>query len=117
MRGVGWRRRRGSAFQGDDGDPLSVIVNLFDVSMVFAVGLMVAMVVSMHMSEVFTGEDFTVVKNPGREDMEIITREGKKITRYRAQDSARSESKSQRRGRGVGVAYELENGEIIYLPE
>ena len=37
----------------DDGDPLSVVVNLFDVAMVFAVSLMVAMVMHMNMAEVF----------------------------------------------------------------
>ena len=42
------RKRRSSLLQEDDGDPLSVVVNLFDVAMVFAVSLMVAMV--MHIS-------------------------------------------------------------------
>ena len=39
--------------QGEDTDPLTVVVNLFDVSMVFAVSLMVAMVMNMNMTEVF----------------------------------------------------------------
>lgn len=39
------RGRRSSIFsgKGEDDDPLSVVVNLFDVAMVFAVALMVAM--------------------------------------------------------------------------
>lgn len=41
----------------EDSDPLSVVVNLFDVAMVFAVALMVAMVMHMNMTEVFTQED------------------------------------------------------------
>ena len=53
----------------DDGDPLSVVVNLFDVAMVFAVALMVAMVMHMNMAEMFGKEDFTIVKNPGKENM------------------------------------------------
>ena len=68
--------------QGEDTDPLTVVVNLFDVSMVFAVSLMVAMVMNMNMTEVFTQEDFSVVKNPGKENMEIITKKGGKIERY-----------------------------------
>ena len=75
-----------------DVDPMSTVANLFDVAMVFAVALMVALVARFNMSEIFTKEDFTMVKNPGKADMEIITREG-------------------------GVAYELDNGEIIYVPE
>ena len=108
------RKRRITKFSGEeDTDPLSVVVNLFDVAMVFAVALMVAMVMHMNMTEVFTQEDYTIVKNPGKENMEIITKEGNKINKYTPLDEQSSGSK----GRRVGVAYELENGEIIYVPE
>ena len=63
-------RRKSKFAVQEDSDPLSVVVNLFDVAMVFAVALMVAMVMHMNMTEVFTQEDFTVVKNPGKENME-----------------------------------------------
>ena len=67
--------RRKSRFAGDeDSDPLSVVVNLFDVAMVFAVALMVAMVMHMNMTEVFTQEDFTIVKNPGSHLFTLIKR-------------------------------------------
>ena len=54
-------RRKSKFAVQEDSDPLSVVVNLFDVAMVFAVALMVAMVMHMNMTEVFTQEDFTVV--------------------------------------------------------
>ncbi|HMM04869.1 MAG: DUF2149 domain-containing protein [Prevotella sp.] len=109
------RHRRMSKFsQEEDTDPLSVVVNLFDVAMVFAVALMVAMVMHMSMTEVFTKEDYTIVKNPGKENMEIITKEGGKINKY---TPSQDQSSSQQKGRKVGIAYELENGEIIYVPE
>ena len=98
----------------EDHDPLSVVVNLFDVAMVFAVALMVSMVIHMNMAEVFTEEDFTIVKNPGKDNMEIIQKEGKQINKY---TPSQDQSKSQQKGRKVGIAYELENGEIIYVPE
>lgn len=108
------RNRRVSKFlKEEDTDPLSVVVNLFDVAMVFAVALMVAMVMHMNMTEVFTQEDFTVVKNPGKENMEIIMKEGNKINKYTPSQEQTSGSKGKR----VGIAYELENGEIIYVPE
>jgi hypothetical protein len=106
-------RRSGKFFKEEDTDPLSVVVNLFDVAMVFAVALMVAMVMHMGMTEVFTQEDYTIVKNPGRDNMEIITKEGDKINRYIPSE----EQSAGARGRKVGIAYELENGEIIYVPE
>ena len=62
----------------EDSDPMSVVSNLFDVAMVFAVALMVALVSRYNMTEMFSQEDFTMVKNPGKENMEIITKEGQK---------------------------------------
>ena len=94
---------------------MSVVSNLFDVAMVFAVALMVALVSRYNMTEMFSQEDFTMVKNPGKENMEIITKEGEKINRYTPSED--HDLQSGKRGRKVGVAYELENGEIIYVPE
>lgn len=107
--------RRNLLRRDEENDPMSVVSNLFDVAMVFAVALMVALVTRYNMTEVFSREDFTMVKNPGKENMEIITKEGEKINRYTPSEN--QESKSGNRGRKVGVAYELENGEIIYVPE
>lgn len=101
--------------KGDDGDAMSVVSNLFDVAMVFAVALMVALVSRYNMTEMLSKEDFTMVKNPGKENMEIIIKEGKTIRHYTP--SKRQNMQSGRRGKKVGVAYELENGEIIYVPE
>ena len=99
----------------EDNDPMSVVSNLFDVAMVFAVALMVALVSRYNMTEMFSKEDFTMVKNPGKENMEIITKEGEKINRYTPSED--QDSPSGQKGKKVGVAYELENGEIIYVPE
>ena len=46
--------------------------------------------------------------------MEIITKEGEKINRYTPSEDS---SKDQNKGKRVGIAYELENGDIIYVPE
>ncbi|MBR1644683.1 MAG: DUF2149 domain-containing protein [Bacteroidales bacterium] len=110
------RRRKASQLLGaDDGDPLSVVVNLFDVAMVFAVSLMVAMVMHLNMSEIFGSEDFTIVKNPGQENMEIITKEGKEINTYRASGSQTEASGTM--GKRLGTAYQLEDGTVIYVPD
>ena len=107
--------RRRLLNKGEDDDPMSVVSNLFDVAMVFAVALMVALVTRYNMTEMFSQEDFTMVKNPGKDNMEIITKEGQKINKYTpSEDQA---SKSDKKGKKVGIAYELENGEIIYVPE
>ncbi|MGV8138974.1 MAG: DUF2149 domain-containing protein [Mangrovibacterium sp.] len=98
----------------EDSDPMSSVANLFDVAMVFAVALMVALVTHYQMTEVFSQDDFTIVKNPGKENMEIITKEGEKIERYKPSEDQNNTGK---KGKKVGIAYELENGEIIYVPE
>ena len=99
----------------EEDNPLGMLTNLFDVAMVFAVALMVALVSHFSMSEIFSKEDFTIVKNPGAENMEIITKEGNEIKRYTPTEDDPSSSGSK--GRKVGTAYQLENGEIIYIPE
>lgn len=93
---------------------MQTVANLFDVAMVFAVALMVALVTHFNMSELFSKEDFTMIKNPGKDNMEIITKEGQQIKHYTPSDKQQT---SGRRGRKVGIAYQLENGEIIYVPE
>ncbi|MFW5782797.1 MAG: DUF2149 domain-containing protein [Candidatus Muiribacteriaceae bacterium] len=97
----------------EDIDPLSGMANLFDIAMVFAVALMVALVTHLNMSEMLTEKEATIVKNPGKENMEIIVKKGKKITKYKAS----GEKGGKGKGKKVGTAYELENGEIIYIPE
>ena len=98
----------------EDNDPLSALTNLFDVAMVFAVALMVALVARYKMTEMFSKEDFTMVKNPGKENMEIITKKGEKIETYKASDETKNTGS---KGKRIGIAYQLENGEIIYVPE
>lgn len=109
------RNRKRRLDDREDMDPMSVVGNLFDVAMVFALALMVALVTRYNMTEMFSQEDFTMVKNPGKDNMEIITKEGQKIIRYTPSEDQSSQSGTK--GKKVGVAYELENGEIIYVPE
>ena len=107
-------KRRRLLFRDEETNPMSVVGNLFDVAMVFAVALMVALVTRYSMTEMFSKDDFTMVKNPGKENMEIISKEGKKINRY---TPSKNQNAKGSRGKKVGVAYELDNGEIIYVPE
>jgi hypothetical protein len=107
-------RKRRLISKEEDHDPLSALTNLFDVSMVFAVALMVALVTRYNMNEFFSKEDFTMVKNPGTNEMVIITKKGEKVESYHASDN---QEQSGVKGKRVGSAYQLENGEIIYIPE
>lgn len=106
------RNRYLPSAEEDDGDPMASLVNLFDVAMVFAVALMVAFAIQSRMTEFLTAEDATFVKNAGKSDMEIIVKKDNKITRYKSEQTTGS-GKGQR----VGIAYRLDSGEVIYVPE
>ena len=71
------RRRRRKTYEDDD--PLSGVANLFDVAMIFAIGLLVVALTHFGMTEMITQEDMTIVKNPGQDNMEVIIKEGDKI--------------------------------------
>jgi len=107
-------RKRRPFFQDEDleTDPLSGMANLFDLAMVFAVALMVAVVTSLQISDLLTEDNATIVKNPGKENMEIIIKTENRIERYTL-----TEGTGEGRGRRVGIAYELEDGQFIYVPE
>lgn len=91
---------------------MSGLTNLFDLGMVLAVALMVALVTRHNMPEMLSNEDYTIVKNPGKSNMEIIQKKGKIIEKYKGKKGS-----SKGKGKKVGAAYQLENGEIIYIPE
>ncbi len=92
-------------------DPLSSMANLFDVAMVFAVALMVALVSYLRVPALLQDKDYTVITHPGQPDMEIVVKEGQEIKHYEA---------SQEVGAGQGVllgkAYRLPDGRVVYVP-
>lgn len=111
------RRNKKRRFRRTDDealDPIAAVANLFDFSLVFAVALMVALVTRFGMSEILTQEDFSMIKNPGKDNMEIITKKGDKVEKYRAD---KNENSGSSKGKKVGTAYQLDNGKIIYIPD
>ena len=115
-RAYDWMRRADRAL-GDsgDGDPLAGVVNLFDASMVLVVALLLALAGSAGLAEVaarMSTRDITIVTNPGQPDMEMIVKRGQRIERLRA-----SEARGSGRGQRLGIAYRLESGEVVYVPE
>lgn len=94
-------------------DPMSGVANLFDVAMVFAVGLMVAIVSAYHLHEIFSADDLTMIKNPNQPGkMEIITKKGKEIKVQKL-----TKEMAQGQGMRLGIAYKLRDGRVVYVPE
>lgn len=106
-------RRRRRFLEEEDEDPLSGVANLFDVAMVFAVALLVALVLSYHIPEMLDDTStVTLVKNPGTPQMQVIVKEGEKITVMNMTDQV-----GGGQGTRMGTAYRLSSGEIIYVPD
>jgi hypothetical protein len=94
-------------------DPLSGIANLFDVSVVFIVGLMITLFSVFRMGDLVSGEsDVTMVKTNAQGEREIIVKKGTRITAYKVTGRTTTGD-----GERLGTAYRLADGQIIYVPE
>ena len=89
----------------------SGVENLFDVAMVFAVALIVALAAFWQSPLLFESQDFTAVVNPGKPDMELVVKEGKELKRYQA-----STEQGSGEGELLGRAYRLPDGKVVYVP-
>lgn len=107
-------RRTGLLKDEDEQSPMANVANVFDVAMVFSVALLVALVMSYHLPELLSSnQDFTIVKNPGAQDMKIIVKEeGKPIEVMNMTDNIGGGT-----GEALGTAYRLADGRVIYVPD
>ena len=94
-------------------DPLAGIANLFDVSVVFIVGLMISLFSVYRMGDLVDAKsEVTMVKTNAQGEQEIIVKKGTKITAYKVSGKTAAGD-----GERLGTAYRLANGQIIYVPE
>ena len=94
-------------------DPLSGVANLFDVSVVFIVGLMITLFSVYRMGDlVDPNTEVTMVKTNAKGEREIIVKKGTTIEAFRVTGETRTGN-----GERLGTAYRLENGQVIYIPE
>ncbi|WP_020585372.1 DUF2149 domain-containing protein [Desulfobacter curvatus] len=106
-------RSKSALFHSDADDPMSGVANLFDVAMVFAVALILGIFHVLNIPELLMGtDDVTIIKNPGKANMEIIQKNGKKMEKY-----TMSREDAGGNGQRLGVCYRLEGGEMVYVPE
>jgi len=97
----------------EEEDPLSFIANLFDIALVLALAFMVMLLISYNMEDLLNPKaEVTMVKNPGKDNMQIIIKKGEEI-------KVMNLTKEILGGEGVkiGTAYRLKDGTVIYVPE
>jgi hypothetical protein len=95
-------------------DPLAGIANLFDVSVVFIVGLMISLFSVYRMGDLVNPDtEVTMVMTNANGEQEIITKKGTEIEAYRVTTEALTGGDGER----LGIAYRLPDGQVIYVPE
>jgi hypothetical protein len=94
-------------------DPLAGVANLFDVSIVFIVGLMLTLFSVYRMGDLMdANSEVTMVKTNAQGEREIIVKKGTQISAYKVTGKTAAGE-----GERLGTAYRLANGQIIYVPE
>ena len=93
----------------DDDDPVLSTINLIDVFLV-VIGMLLIAVINNPMNP-FAGDKLTIIRNEGKPNMEIITKDGQKITKFKA-----SGASGEGDGEKAGTAYRMKDGSMVYVP-
>lgn len=96
--------------EADADDPILSVVNLIDVFLVIIAALIIS--VAQSPAQQIMKEDYTLIKNPGAENMEIMIKKGETLEHYKASGEI-----GDGEGSKAGVAYKLKDGSMIYVPE
>jgi hypothetical protein len=95
-------------------DPLAGVANLFDASIVFAVGLMVALVQAYSVTRLLDpNTQLTITqRNTATGEVEVIEKTGRTM-------KVRKMTPEKKSGQGtrLGIAYQLPDGSVVYVPE
>ncbi len=91
-------------------NPMQSAANMVDVFLVVIAALLIA--IAQNPLNPFPADDVTVIKNAGQADMEIIMKKGEKIEHYKSSGDI-----GQGEGARAGVAYRMQDGSMIYVPE
>jgi len=97
----------------EDEDPLSGVANIFDVSVVFIVGLMITLFSVYRIGDLVDPEsEVTLVKTNADGLSEIIVKRGTEITAYELTGETLGGQ-----GERLGTAYRLADGQVVYVPD
>lgn len=94
----------------DSDDPILSVVNIIDVFLVIIAVLLIAILENP--LNPFAAQDMVVIRNPDTPQMEMIVRQGEEMKHYKSTGEI-----GEGEGIRAGVAYRLEDGSMIYVPE
>lgn len=98
-----------NSLDNDDDDPVLSTINLIDVFMV-VIGMLMIAIVNNPMNP-FAQDKITIIRNEGKPNMEIITKEGQTVTKFKA-----SGASGEGNGEKAGTAYRMKDGTMVYVP-
>ena len=94
-------------------DPLAGIANIFDVSVVFIVGLMITLFSVYRIGDLVDPKsEVTLVKTNADGLSEIVVKRGTEIRAYELTGERLGGD-----GERLGTAYRLADGQIVYVPD
>lgn len=97
----------------EEDDPLAGVVNIFDVSVVFIVGLMIALFSVYRIGDLIDpNSEVTLVKTNEDGLREIIVKRGTEVEAYELTGETMGGE-----GERLGTAYRLADGQIVYVPD
>ncbi len=101
------------ALRQNSHDPMAGVTNLFDVSMAFVVAVIMALFALLPMHELLRPDaEWTLVRTTPQGETEVIPRKDREIKVRKVTGNSLSGN-----GTRLGIAYQLEDGRVIYVPE
>lgn len=106
-------RKRNLAAPLHDDDPLSGVANLFDLSLVFIVAVLMALFSTFSSKDLFSpSSEWTMTRKNEQGQMEIITKKNNEIKVQKVTSKSLSGN-----GQRLGMAYKLDDGRVVYVEE
>ena len=98
---------------GHEDDPLSGVANLFDLSLVFIVAVLMALFAVFAQHDLLKPDsEWTVTKKNDKGELEVITHKNNEIKVQKVTSKNISGN-----GTRLGMAYKLEDGRVVYVED
>ncbi len=110
--GFRYMKRRRKDRRDGSGDPLSGVAALFPIGVAFAVAFMLAAFVGLGIQDLLAAGSFTIVVDPGGDNMQVIVKRDGKIER----SAVTLGDDVQGVGTLLGSFYRLADGTVVWVP-
>ncbi len=107
------KSRPGHLLNAKQEEPLHGVANLFDVALVFIVALLLSLMATYQILDFFNPESEITIMKKTDNQWRIITKKGKEVKIRKVTDRKLGGDE----GIKLGIAYQLKDGRVIYIPE